>query len=138
MKYIKLFKIFESIDNIDYILKSVRDIFIELEDEGMNVDISYSTLIKDEILVKIIGKKVSEELDFPSVRPGVFTDVSKEFDIDTLRDYVDMLIDFLNEFYTYDIYFELFDKYGGAPIKKVDKLEKDNNLGSITIHIKIK
>jgi len=79
MKYIKLFKIFESIDNIDYILKSIRDILIELEDEGMNVDISCSNLIKDEILVKITSKEVRGELDFPGVRPGIFTDVSEEF-----------------------------------------------------------
>jgi len=132
MKFIKLFESFES-KNMNYILKSIRDILIELEDEGMRVDIS--NLMDEKILVKISGKKVMGELDFPSVMPGILLEVDKEFNIDILIDYVNTLIDFLDEFFIYDIYFELFDKYGVESIKKVKKLENDNNIGSVSIHI---
>ena len=39
MKYIKLFEGFD--ESEDYIVNSIRDILIELEDEGMEIEIVY-------------------------------------------------------------------------------------------------
>jgi len=115
MRYIKLF---ESFDDENHISKSIRDILIELEDEGMEVKIDYhpedfkydrpnyileepkKTIIQPYVVIEITGKEVD---NYP-------VQMHELFEVDGIRDYIDTVVDFIETIWTsYDLYFEKYD-----------------------------
>lgn len=116
MKHIKLFEGFS--ESEDYITDSIRAILIELEDEGMEVEINYhpedfkydrpsyaleepkKTIIQPYVVIEIKGKEVN---NYP-------VQVHELFEVDGIRDYIDTVIDFIEGVWTtYDLYFEKYD-----------------------------
>jgi hypothetical protein len=116
MKWIKLFESFERDE--DYIVSSIRDILIELQDEGMEIEIDYrpedfkydrksyaleepkKTIIQPSVTIEIKGKNVN---DYPY-------EMHKEFEVSSIRDYVDTVIDFIEDIWpSYTLYFEKYD-----------------------------
>jgi hypothetical protein len=139
MKYIKLF---ESFDDENHISKSIRDILIELEDEGMQVDIQYQpesfkydrpsyvleepkkTIIQPSVTIEIKGKTLNTD----------FYDTYEEFEVSSVRDYIDTVVDFIEDIWpSYDLYFEKYDT-DDAHIQD-GKVLKDGGCGSIVIQI---
>lgn len=139
MKWIKLF---ESFDDDNYISKSIRDILIELEDNGMQVEIEYQpesfkydrtsyaleepkkTIIQPGVTIEIKGKPVNS---YPYM-------MQEEFEVSSVRDYIDTVIDFIEDIWpSYDLYFE---KYGVDDAHINDgKVLTDGKCGSIVIQI---
>ena len=139
MKYIKLF---ESFDDENHISKSIRDILIELEDEGMQVEIDYQpesfkydrpsyaleepkkTIIQPGVTIEIKGKPVNF---YPYM-------MQEEFEVSSVRDYIDTVVDFIETIWpSYDLYFEKYD-IDDAHIQD-GKVLKDGKCGSIVIQI---
>lgn len=139
MKWIKLF---ESFDDDNYISKSIRDILIELEDNGMQVIIEYQpesfkydrpkyaleepkkTIIQPGVTIEIKGKPVN----------GYPYEMYKEFDVSLVRDYIDTVVDFIEDIWpSYDLYFEKYD-VDDAHIND-GKVLTDGKCGSIVIQI---
>lgn len=97
MRWIKLFESFDK-SNEDYIVSSIRDILVELQDEGMEIEIDYRP--EDRVTIEIKGKNVN---DYPY-------EMHKEFEVSSIRDYVDTVIDFIEEIWpSYTLYFEKYD-----------------------------
>lgn len=144
MRWIKLF---ESFDDDNYVSKSIRDILIELEDEGMQVDINYhpegfkyafsptlgpnyafdepkKTIIQPYVVIEIKGKPFD----------GYPYKMQEEFEVSSVRDYIDTVVDFIEEIWpTYSLYFE---KYDIDDSHLVDgKVLKDGKCGSLVIQI---
>jgi hypothetical protein len=139
MRYIKLF---ESFDDENHISKSIRDILIELEDEGMQVDIQYQpesfkydrpsyvleepkkTIIQPSVTIEIKGKTLNTD----------FYDTYEEFEVSSVRDYIDTVVDFIEDIWpSYDLYFEKYDTDDGHI--EDGKVLKDGGCGSIVIQI---
>jgi hypothetical protein len=139
MRYIKLF---ESFDDENHISKSIRDILIELEDEGMQVIIEYQpesfkydrpsyaleepkkTIIQPGVTIEIKGKTLNTD----------FYDTYEEFEVSSVRDYIDTVVDFIEDIWpSYDLYFEKYDT-DDAHIED-GKVLKDGGCGSIVIQI---
>jgi hypothetical protein len=139
MRYIKLF---ESFDDENHISKSIRDILIELEDEGMQVIIEYQpesfkydrpsyaleepkkTIIQPGVTIEIKGKPVN---GYPYM-------MQQEFEVSSVRDYIDTVVDFIEDIWpSYDLYFEKYD-IDDAHIQD-GKVLKDGKCGSIVIQI---
>lgn len=142
MKYIKLFESFDKDD--DYIVSSIRDILIELEDNGMTVNIEYSpedfkydrpdyvlqepkkTIIQPGVTIEIKGKEVNRGAFYPIVY--------EEFEVSSVRDYIDTVVDFIEDIWTsYDLYFEKYD-IDDSHIED-GKVLKDGKCGLIVIQI---
>ena len=141
MRWIKLFESYDN-DNEDYIVSSIRDILIELEDGGMQVSIEYhpedfkydrlsyileepkKTIIQPYVVIEIKGKHVNF---YPYA-------MQEEFEISSVRDYIDTVVDFIEEVWpTYSLYFE---KYDIDDSHLVDgKVLKDGKCGSLVIQI---
>jgi len=104
MRHIKLFEFF---DYENHISRSIRDILIELEDEGMEVKIDYQLHSLGSkgnkmpvVTIEIKGKPVN----------GYPYQMHKEFEVSSIRDYIDTVIDFIEDIWTsYDLYFEKYD-----------------------------
>lgn len=141
LHYIKLF---ESFDDENHISKSIRDILIELEDEGMQVIIEYQpesfkydrpsyalaepkkTIIQPGVTIEIKGKEVNHGAFYPIVY--------EEFEVSSVRDYIDTVVDFIEDIWpSYDLYFEKYD-IDDAHIQD-GKVLKDGKCGSIVIQI---
>ena len=139
MKWIKLF---ESFDDKNHISKSIRDILIELEDEGMQVEIQYQpesfkydrpnyileepkkTIIQPGVTIEIKGKTLNTD----------FYDTYEEFEVSSVRDYIDTVVDFIEDIWpSYDLYFEKYDTDDGHI--EDGKVLKDGGCGSIVIQI---
>ena len=76
MRNIKSFKLFEDFDNEEeYIVSSIRGILIELEDDGMEVEIEYHST--QGVTIEIKGNPVDS---YPYV-------MHKEFEVSSIRDY---------------------------------------------------
>lgn len=139
MRWIKLF---ESFDDDNYISKSIRDILIELEDEDMQVDINYhpedfkydrpnyafdepkKTIIQPYVVIEIKGKPFD----------GYPYKMQEEFEVSSVRDYIDTVVDFIEEVWpTYSLYFEKYD-VDDAHIDD-GKVLKDGPVGSLVIQI---
>jgi hypothetical protein len=139
MRYIKLF---ESFDDENHISKSIRDILIELEDEGMQVIIEYQpedfkydrpsyaleepkkTIIQPSVTIEIKGKTLNTD----------FYDTYEEFEVSSVRDYIDTVVDFIEDIWpSYDLYFEKYDTDDGHI--EDGKVLKDGGCGSIVIQI---
>ena len=141
MKFIKLFESFDERGE-DYIVNSIRDILIELEDEGMQVDIEYQpesfkydrpsyaleepkkTIIQPGVVIEIKGKTLNTD----------FYDTYEEFEVSSVRDYIDTVIDFIEDIWpSYNLYFEKYDTddahiYDG-------KVLPSGQVGSVVIQI---
>lgn len=140
MRWIKFFESFDK--DGDYISKSIRDILIELEDNGMQVEIDYQpesfkydrpsyileepkkTIIQPGVTIEIKGKHVN----------GYPYAMQEEFEISSVRDYIDTVVDFIEDIWpSYDLYFE---KYDIDDSHLVDgKVLKDGKCGSLVIQI---
>ena len=122
---IKLFESFDN-DNEDYIFSSITDILIELKDNGMGVAINYSKVAtvvneikKPGITIEITGKYHTE---------------CEEFEVSSVRDYIDTVIDFIEDIWiSYYLYFEKYD--GDDSHIEDGKVLKDGKCGSIVIQI---
>lgn len=140
MRRIKLFENFDK--DGDYIVSSIRDILIELEDNGMQVEIDYQpesfkydrpsyalaepkkTIIQPGVTIEIKGKPVNS---YPYM-------MQEEFEVSSVRDYIDTVVDFIEDIWpSYDLYFE---KYDIDDSHLVDgKVLKDGKCGSLVIQI---
>lgn len=140
MRRIKLFENFDK--DGDYIVSSIRDILIELEDNGMQVEIEYQpesfkydrtsyaleepkkTIIQPGVTIEIKGKPVNS---YPYM-------MQEEFEVSSVRDYIDTVVDFIEDIWpSYDLYFE---KYDIDDSHLVDgKVLKDGKCGSLVIQI---
>ncbi len=142
MRYIKLF---ESFDDDNYISKSIRDILVELEDEGMQVIIEYNpedfkydleepnkSIIQPLISIIITGKPVLDSnLYLGDTYPY---HIQEEFEVSSVRDYIDTVVDFIEDIWpSYDIYFEKYDT--DEAYIEAGKVLKDGKCGSIAIKI---
>ncbi len=140
MKYIKVFESFDK-DDGDYIVSSIRDILIELEDEGMKVEVEYEhvararryaelskTIVEPGVTIKITGKEHEIDESFPLLHKD------EEFEISSIRDYIDTVVDFIEDIWPdYSIYFE---KYATDHTHiGYSKVLKDGKCGSIVIQI---
>jgi len=143
MKFIKLFEFF---DYENHISKSIRDILIELEDEGMQVKIEYQpesfkydrpkyaleepkkTIIQPGVKIEITGKPLPED------QTASYPELYKEFEVSSIRDYIDTVVDFIEDIWpSYDLYFEKYDT-DDSHIQDGEVL-KDGVCGSIIIQI---
>ena len=141
MKFIKLFESFDERGE-DYIVNSIRDILIELEDEGMEVNIDYNpedfkydrpnsileepkkTIIPPYVVIEIKGKTLNTD----------FYDTYEEFEVSSVRDYIDTVIDFIEDIWpSYNLYFEKYDT-DDAHIED-GKVLTDGPAGSVVIQI---
>ena len=140
MRRIKLFENFDK--DGDYIVGSIRDILIELEDNGMQVEIDYQpesfkydrpsyalaepkkTIIQPGVTIEIKGKPVNS---YPYM-------MQEEFEVSSVRDYIDTVVDFIEDIWSsYDLYFEKYD-IDDAHIQD-GKVLKDGKCGSLVIQI---
>ena len=140
MRRIKLFENFDK--DGDYIVSSIRDILIELEDNGMQVIIEYQpesfkydrpsyileepkkTIIQPGVTIEIKGKPVNS---YPYM-------MQEEFEVSSVRDYIDTVVDFIEDIWpSYDLYFEKYDTDDGHI--EDGKVLKDGGCGSIVIQI---
>lgn len=140
MRRIKLFENFDK--DGDYIVSSIRDILIELEDNGMQVIIEYQpesfkydrpsyileepkkTIIQPGVTIEIKGKTLNTD----------FYDTYEEFEVSSVRDYIDTVVDFIEDIWpSYDLYFEKYD-IDDAHIQD-GKVLKDGKCGSLVIQI---
>lgn len=143
MRRIKLFESFKNDDNEDYIVNSIRDILIELEDNGMIVDIYYTPLDfrydKPSYVLApqkktIIQPVVTIEIKGSVIDTDVFYDIYEEFEVSSIRDYIDTVVDFMEGIWpSYSLYFGKYDVEGD--ILEDDKVLKDGKCGSIVIQI---
>jgi len=132
MKYIKLF---EKFDN-DYIIDSIKDIFVELQDDNMSVDVIDRREFNSEITIKITNKSTEHTFTATSITVDITYDEYDEFSGEKIGDYVDMLKDFLEHCsITYNLHFELFNKDGNCTNKKTSNIDNVDKLGSVIIHI---
>ena len=137
LHYIKLFESFDN-DNEDYIVSSIRDILIELEDDGMGVDINYSKVARvvngikiPAITIEITGKWHDSHNHDPEC---------EGFEVSSVRDYIDTTLDFIEGIWpSYDLYFEKYDiddpSLTFSTVVKDGKVLKDGLCGSIVIQI---
>jgi hypothetical protein len=123
MRNIKNFSLFEDFDNKEeYIVSSIRGILIELEDEGMEVEIEYHSI--QGVTIEIKGNPVD---DYPYV-------MHKQFEVSSIRDYIDTVIDFIE--YTWSSYILYFEKYDVDDSCIYDgEVLQDGPVGSLVIQI---
>ena len=123
MRKIKSFKLFEDFDNEEeYIVSSIRGILIELEDDGMEVEIEYHST--QGVTIEIKGNPVDS---YPYV-------MHKEFEVSSIRDYIDTVIDFIE--YTWSNYILYFEKYDVDDSCIYDgEVLQDGPVGSLVIQI---
>jgi hypothetical protein len=127
MKFIKLF---ESFDDENHISKSIRDILIELEDEGMQVKVEY----QPHSLGSKGNKLPGVTIEITGKPDRSYPDIYKEFEVSSVRDYIDTVVDFIEDIWpSYDLYFEKYD-VDDAHIQD-GKVLKDGKCGSIVIQI---
>lgn len=132
LHYIKLFEKFDK----DYIIDSIKDIFVELQDDNMSVDVIDRREFNNDITIKITNKSSEHTLDLPNVTVDITYDEYDEFSSEKIQDYVDMLKDFLEHCsITYNLHFELFNKEGNCTNKKTSNIDNLDKLGSVIIHI---
>ena len=132
MKYIKLF---EKFDN-DYIIDSIKDIFVELQDDNMSVDVIDRREFNNDITIKITNTSTEHTFTTTSITVDITYDEYDEFSSEKIEDYVDMLKDFLEHCsITYNLHFELFNKEGNCINKKTSNIDNLDKLGSVIIHI---
>ena len=123
MRKIKSFSLFEAFDkDEDYIVSSIRDILIELEDDGMVVEIEYN--LTPGVTIEIKGNPVDS---YPYV-------MHKQFEVSSIRDYIDTVIDFIE--YTWSSYILYFEKYDVDDSCIYDgEVLQDGPVGSLVIQI---
>jgi hypothetical protein len=120
MRHIKLFESFDRDE--DYIVSSIRDILIELQDEGMEIEIDYQS--HSLVTIEIKGKTLNTD----------FYDTYEEFEVSSVRDYIDTVIDFIEDIWpSYNLYFEKYDT-DDAHIED-GKVLTDGPVGSVVIQI---
>lgn len=131
MKYIKLFESFDK----DYIIKSIKDIFVELQDDNMSVDVIDRRDFNDEITIKITSRNIEKVFDIPNVTNFTY-EGNKEFNGDKLYEYIEMLKDFLeSSSIKFNYHFELFDDDGVCINKNTNELGDFDKLGLVIIHL---
>lgn len=113
MKYLEKYKLFESSKSVD--MDIIKDIFIDLEDEGFLVETYPSGFNDDDRIRIVITKQGGDVISFPSS----FVKRNFKFNSNEVKDCVDRLISyskqcsrFIDVLYTY--------RCGGYPIHRVE------------------
>lgn len=122
MRYIELFEGFKK----DYVNDSIKDILVELQDSGMEVEVwhwipnkkeSKDPNHKEAYNVWIHGSKKRHN--------------TKKFNTNILKEYIDTISEFMKEFCPdFEVYFEYYDR-NEQDIGEGETLELDKVVGSV-------
>ena len=129
MKYIKLFDSYEK----DYIKDSINDILVELKDKNMLVEVWHWKPKKKwkmgedhreyyTISIKGVFDRTIDYLEYGD------SDLYRKYNTNLISDYVDTVIDFMQEFCPdFEVYFEYYDN-GEVDLGESEKLVKNKEV----------
>ena len=125
MKYIKLFDSYEK----DYIKDSINDILVELKDKNMLVEVWHWKPVPNSerkeyytISIKGVFDRTIDYLEYGD------SDLYRKYNTNLISDYVDTVIDFMQEFCPdFEVYFEYYDN-GEVDLGESEKLVKNKEV----------